>query len=347
MMKQNIYCLFLAFHIVFFAYSQDRCIELHRNAIRPGDKIIKQKMSYTPPGVSGENVQWDFSHVNTVDDYYPLIYFRYDRSDTTRMAGLEHGTRYCFIQTAEGIQHTGYDNHSVSMTFQIPETQLIFPLNYGDTLSAPFDGKGYIHNDMTLTASGRTFLHADGWGTLITPLNDTLKNVLRIKRTRTYDDIGVTNATMRLENYFWYAFGYRYPVFETVRSLAIIDGEEKEDLTTAFYYPPAWMETLSSDPANDTIRNRNNPDAELLISCQIVPNPVKTLMSVHLELSEPAQISLRLCTPLGQLLTALPRQSLAAGQHVVPFPASGLTNGYYLLYVQANQYVKTLVVIKK
>lgn len=343
-MKRSFYCLVMC--IVFSSHAQER-LESHRNSIRPGDKIIKQQMRYTPPGASGANVRWDFSQVDIVDDYYPLLYFRYDRSDTTRMASLEHRTCYYFIQTDEGILHTGYDNHSVTMTFQTPETQLVFPFNYGDTLSAPFCGNGLYYGDMDLVASGRTFLHADAMGTLVTPSNDTLKNVLRIKRTRVYDNVGVENTSMRFENYFWYVTGYRYPVFETMRSIAIIDGEEKEDLTTAFYYPPAWMETLADDPANEAIRNQENPDTELLVSCRIVPNPVETSMSVHFGLSGPAQVSLRLCTPLGQPLAALPQQSLPAGQHTIQFPVSNLNKGNYLLYVQANQYVKILVVIKK
>jgi len=343
-MKTSFTILFWALGVI--SLFAQHSLQSKYNMFRPGDKIFKQQMAYTPVGADGKHVLWDFSRLATVDDFYPLIYHRYDRSNPDLIAGWEHRTHYFFKQDDHSILHTGYRNHSVSMAFETPEIQMVFPLHYGDTLSAPFLGNGYYNGEMPLIASGHTCIKADGLGTLITPSNDTLKNVMRIKRTRTYTEVGVENSSMRMETHLWYAPGYRYPIFETTKSFAIINGEEKEDLTIAFYYPPAWMETLE-DPENEAIRTQHQQGNELLSACLVVPNPTDMEFSVHFELSAAANVAIKLYNPLGLPISSLPQCTLPEGQHIIQYSAAGLSTGNYLLYIQANDCIRKLVVIKK
>jgi hypothetical protein len=64
-----------------------------------------------------------------------------------------------------------------------------------------------------------TSVTADATGMLITTTNDTLKNLLRAKRLNNYSEIGVDSARLQLVTYSWYARGYQYPVFKTVKSV--------------------------------------------------------------------------------------------------------------------------------
>jgi hypothetical protein len=53
------------------------------------------------------------------------------------------------------------------------------------------------------------------------PSKDTLRNVIRVKTVRSAAEKDGNSA---FENVFWYARGYRYPVFETLR----LTKQEKE-----------------------------------------------------------------------------------------------------------------------
>ncbi|MDR1121950.1 MAG: T9SS type A sorting domain-containing protein [Dysgonamonadaceae bacterium] len=327
-------------------YSQE-ALQYHLNGYRPGDKIIKQQMTGIFPGASGRNFIWDFTQADIMDDYYPLIYFRINKGDTIHLGSWEHRTRYLFEQQEQSIWMTGYKNTSAEMAFELPELQMHFPLSYGDTLSAPFHGSGLYYQSTEMTASGRTYIHADATGTLITPGNDTLRNVLRVKRTREYDNIGIEGATMRLETYNWYAPGYRYPIFEVIRSFSMLEGEESEDFSTAFYFPIIAIESLAEDTANEAIREQAQQDRGILLYCQTHPNPVETDCHISFELSTQASVSIRLCNILGLPISSIRQEILPAGLHERSISMNGLQQGNYLLYIQADNYVKKQVVIKK
>jgi hypothetical protein len=318
------------------------------NRFRAGDEIIKQQMEYVSPGAAGRDIVWDFSRLNTIDDYYSLIYYNPTEEDTAHIVGWEHQTQYFYEQRNDSILMTGYNNRSVEMTFVYPELQMRFPLHYGDTLSAAFHGNGLYFQEMEMIASGRTHIKADATGTLIVPGQDTLKNVVRVKRLRVYDNIGVENASMRLETYNWYAPGYRYPVFESVRSTIITENVEKTDYSTAFYFPIAHMESLADDPENEAIRENIKQDQGVLLSCHVAPNPVDSNCTLSFELSVNAQVSIRLCNIVGfPISVAQQQQILPAGQHEKNISMSGLQKGNYVLYIQTNNYVTKQIVIKK
>lgn len=329
-----------------FFLSAQPALQAGLNRYRAGDKLIKQQMSYANPGPDGKNVTWDYSNLSTVGDAYPVLYF-YD-ADTLSLTGWEHETHYRYSYREESLFLEGYNNRRMELAFNEPEIQLYFPLLYGDSLSRPFSGEGLYFREHAMVAAGRTTLTADGMGTLITPGRDTLSSVLRIKRIREYEDIGVEGALMRLETYLWYAKGYRYPVFESIRSLVIKEGEETEDLLTSFYYPPSAMQALAEDPENETLREEMLQDSNIFLSCEASPNPVEDTAVLRFELSVAARISAQLCDIVGNPVAGvIPGENLNEGIHERAFSMAGLRRGHYLLHLTANQYVKNLVVIKK
>lgn len=344
-MKKIVFYTFLFNTLL--SYAQES-IQMHLNGYRAGDRIIKQQMEPASPGAEGRDVIWDFSGLTTVDENYPLFFYRELEEDTARIVGREHETRYIYEQKDNSIRLTGYDNRFVEMNFELPEVHLRFPFYFGDTLHSTFSGKGLYYQDSEMVAAGRTYVKADAVGTLITPGADTLTNVLRIKRIRIYDDIGVENAGMRLETYAWYAPGYRYPVFETVRSSVKKNNSEIDDYSVSFYFPPAALEDLAEDPENERIREAAKEDRGILIACRVSPTLVDNECSLFFELSKNAAVTIRLCDIIGNPVSAVMQQTfLPAGEYEKQIPMTGLKSGYYILNIQTDNYKTNMILIKK
>lgn len=322
-------------------------ISQKRNFFRHGDRIIKQQVEYVDPGRSGKQIIWDFSRLNTINEKYKLVYFHPDKEDTTRFVGMEHQTRYRYELKRDTLWMTGYANRLTEMNYDSAEAQLRFPFRYGDSLRTIFSGKGLYCQKVDLIAKGETTATVDAQGMLITPENDTLKNVLRVHRLRNYTEIDVDSARMRLETYSWYALGYRYPVFETVKSWVIKGDSTMEHFGTSFYFPIKNLAELAEDPTNEAIRNNEANANNVLLRCTTWPNPVENDLTVNYELSQDARVSFRLCDVSGRPWVSLPEKVLSAGNQQELIPMSGLPGGDYALYVTVDGYVKRVKVIKR
>ena len=330
-----------------FAVFAQGSISQKRNAYRPGDRIVKQQVEYIDPGRSGKQITWDFSRLNTVNEKYKLVYYLPNKEDSTRIIGMEHQTRYRYELKHDTLWMTGYTNRLTEMTFDSAEAQLRYPFRYGDSLRTVFSGKGLYCQKVDLNARGETLVSVDAQGMLITPENDTLKNVLRVYRLRNYTEIGEDSARMKLETYSWYALGYRYPVFETVKSWIIKGDSTLEDFGTSFYFPIRNLAELAEDPINEAIRKNEANTNNVLLRCSTWPNPVENDVTVNYELSQDARVFFRLCDVAGRSWVSLPEKALSAGAQQEMIPMSGLPSGDYALYIAVDGYVHRVKVIKR
>lgn len=214
------------------------------NMYRHGDKLVKQQVEYKEPDCAGKQIVWDFSQLNIVNEEYNIHYYTMENRLPENITGLEHGTCYNYILKNDTLWMCGYNNRTTKMTLEKPEAVLKYPFSYGDTLKSHFSGKGSYANKQKLKVIGESFITVDGIGVLITPENDTLKNIIRTYKIREYNEIGISDASIKLETYSWYAQGYRYPVFETVKSQGIMSDSVVDQFKTSFYYPISKMEML-------------------------------------------------------------------------------------------------------
>ncbi len=321
-------------------------ISRQRNYFRSGDKIIKQQVEYVEPGRSGKQIVWDFSRLNPINEKYKLVYFCTTKGDTTHIVGMEHQTRYRYELKHDTLWMTGYTNRLTEMNFDSAEAQLRYPFRYGDSLRTTFSGKGLYCQKVDLIAKGETTATVDAQGMLITPENDTLKNILRVYRLRNYSEIGIDSARMKLETYSWYARGYRYPVFETIKSWVIKGDSTMEHFGTSFYFPIKNLAELADDPINEAIRKNEANTNNILLRCTTWPNPVENDVTVNYELSQDARVSFRLCDVSGRPWVSLPEKGLSAGNQQELIPMSGLPGGDYALYITVDGYVHRVKVIK-
>jgi len=353
------------------------------NMFRADDEIIKQQVTYKDPGRSGENVLWDFSRLNTENEAYTL---QYAALGDSVIVGTEHSTRYYYSLSNDSLLLLGYENSTTLMENDQPELLMKFPVNYKDSTSCYYSGTGEYCNRLSISAMGTVTTKADACGMMILPDGDTLKNVIRvhtIKRiaeksrplhiplrrgqgedentetpTVTPDSINyrLANDTilLELETFRWYTKGYRYPIFETIKSITNKQGQERTFFDTAFFYPPQKHYYLEDDEENlalleeDTESNNpqnNNPWADLTYN--FYPNPVEINLEIEVYMPKQGQVRMQLTDRLGRLVWDKNYGKWQVGINTTQIFMSPYNTGEYVLNMWFDEYLVGEKVLKK
>lgn len=329
------------------AQTQNKGISLERNAYRPSDQIVKQQIEFVDPGMAGEGLTWDFSKKNSINDKYKVRYFCPNKTDSSHITGLEHQTQYHYDLRKDTLWMTGYNNRTTEMVFDKAEAYLRFPFHYGDSLHTSFQGTGLYCQKINLIARGETHVTIDAAGKVITPDQDTIKNVIRLHRERTYNETGIKNTRIKLDTYCWYALGYRYPIFESVRSLTFFADSITDHFETSFYYPIKDLEQIKEDLVNEEIRKSTTSDNDILIRCQSFPNPVVNEVTLDFELSKKSNVSFRICDLSGLQWISVFGKIVQEGTQQQCISMSGMPPGNYILYVKVNDFIHRMKIIKQ
>ena len=371
---------FMGISSLFAQYS----LQSKYNMFRADDEIVKQQVEYKDPGRAGENVLWDFGKLKSQNDEYKLSY---TLSKNSLLAGIEHNTRYYYSLSNDSLLLWGYENSTTLIENEKPELLLHFPVNYGDSTFCYYNGNGEYCNRLKISAMGTVTSKADARGMMILPDGDTLKNVIRvrtikriaektrplhiplwrgpgedienIKRTIAADSINYrfANDTILLgvETYRWYVAGYRYPIFETVKSITNKRSEERTFFDTAFFYPPQEHYYLEDDEENLTlqdairehrIRPDNNPWSGL--SYNFYPNPVKTNLEIEVYMPKQAkQVRMQLTDRVGCLVWSKNFGQWPAGVNTTQIFMSPYTIGEYVLNMWFDDFMVGEKILKK
>jgi hypothetical protein len=344
------------------------------NFPRPDDEITKQQVEYKQPGQSGENVVWNFGQLISVADGYTLDYFSVG---DTAVVGIEHHTRYYYSLDGDSLLCHGYENSTTQMINERAEVLLRFPVQYGDSIFGYYNGNGAYCDRLAIGAMGTVFSKADAYGRMIIPGGDTLNHVLRVHTVKkiasssaplvfygedepetfvTNDSIDyrLANDTVMLEveTYRWYVEGYRYPVFETVKSIMDKQGQEQEYFATAFFYPPQEHYYLETDPENQAIIEAQNNKVEasplLATTFNAFPNPATSTLNVEIVLPIEATIRIQVRSVAGEVLYInQDKGKCATGSHSFTLDVASLPLGYYLLNVWADDYSFSDTILKQ
>lgn len=325
------------------------------NAYRAGDEILKQQVVFRDPGSSGKDLIWDFRTLQPINQDYKLTYFLPDNTQTNRLCGMEHRTRYYYDQHNDSLWITGYENPTTYMEYLQPELRMKYPFVYGDTLHSHFEGKGEYGRRLKLTVKGNTRVEADAEGELILP-DETVKKALRIHTLRHYTETGRDSIEMQVDTYSWYATGTRYPVFESIKtsimkSNADGTGYEKDTVVfeTSFYYPPSKQKLQNEEEDESDLLSVNEPEGieAVFTEAELLPNPVVNTLQIHYKLTRDAHISFSVYNSSGAAMTSTPTFNQTEGKHTTPVNMSGFLPGIYTLYVKVDDMIMSLNVIKK
>ncbi|MDR0541661.1 MAG: T9SS type A sorting domain-containing protein [Dysgonamonadaceae bacterium] len=339
------------------------------NAPRPGDEIIKRQVEYKDPGRSGENVIWDFGKLPSVNDEYSLVYSSPSLTGNSAyimgmdtipaseaesdelITGTEHYTMYYYRLSEGGLHVLGHENPTNLLQYTSPLLSAAYPLASGESRSENYVSRGIYSSSQSFSNRGDVEITADAKGMMILPSGDTLKRVLRIKSVQTIQENSSSKTQAVLENFKWYAQGYRYPVFETVRTKLSNDSVETLQFETAFFYPPQDHYYLDDDAENLALQDSEHaekPDNPWEgLNYNFYPNPVTTFLNMELYLPRAAHVKLQLHTQSGLFLLNESKGSLSCGLHSLRLDLPVLATGNYILTILLDDYPVSETIMKR
>lgn len=304
-MKFFVYIILL-FALPVMAYAQrtkNSCYDY-----RFGDKIFRTPVSELDIGKKGENVIWDFSNLKLDSENNPVEYISEGEGV---IACIDHNTRYYYSQNQAGISLVGYENNYIKSEYDSPETVIPYPFEYGAQRRGVFHGCSMYSERNMMREFGTYITCVDAQGCIILPTGKQLPNVYRIHSEKnvvhiTYPDIHTHKVlveridslqpfpedsiksylaqnpekTFVLDRYYWYAEGYRYPIFE---ASAIRVANSKSEKLIASYCSPEEQEKLY-DSENENSRQRTGTQQGLKSQREIVDTPNASVGSNDYEL---------------------------------------------------------------
>jgi hypothetical protein len=362
--------------------SAQHVLKSELNGFRPNDILYKQQVEYKDPGRTGAGVLWDFSRLNVVNDEYELFY---SELNDTVIIGTEHGTNYHYALRNDSLLLWGFENATTKLNNVQPEIQLKFPVNYGDTAKSYYYAHGKYSNRLEMDVMGTIETVADSYGMMILPNRDTLRHVLRTRTvkyiaedTRPVSDayyeklesplsISADSIDRRLANdstifvmetFRWYEKGYRYPIFETVRSWEqYAAASDNEFLAAAFFYSPQEQYYLEEDEENlallDEMEEENTSPAIVDpwegLTYNIFPNPVKN-SDLNIEIYLPKNVNnvrVQAGTTMGAIVSGKNFGAFPEGAHTFQIDAWSLPAGNYILDIWLDEKLISEIIMKR
>lgn len=329
------------------AHSQElpHSLSFEANSLLLDTRFQVSHFAFCGQGNSGQDAVWDFSDAKLTGTDEILL--AYDSISNSILSISRDGIdRFC--QDEQGIYLMGHDTRLRSLSYKQPSARILFPMNYGDSLSFPFDAEGQYCQTIDILSQGVHYVEADGYGAIVMPNGDTLSNVLRIhsqsvaavemhepadtmpdRRRHTKQEISDT--------YSWYAKGYRFPVFLT-RSVAYYDSmnmvSNKQDALCI------GVETQKAfpDEVNDSIRNLQTTGAQMTSGNDIIDYTVQYAgneVIVDFTLTDGASVNVILCNAMGMVFRRL-TSYYNEGGHSYSLDCAGMPHDTYILYINVN-----------
>ena len=320
-------------------YAQNT-LSTQTNSLRP-DSVGKEVMNFLDPGCSGENVCWDFSNIE-VQNAKAAAMQLYDFSD--RIVWDENGSLVTYKPSADSLLISRIETPLYEMNYSQPIVSMMFPFQYGSSISNPFSGTGSYEGKLLLCEHGTNTVTADGSGTLILANGDTLRNVLRVATTRSADVTIIDKETAKeygtlqkaTDIYEWYARGYRYPVLKCFEERISKDSTLLRTIHYSQRISPTEMAQLE-DPANEDIRIADS-------LAHAAANPLRNLTFtnngnaaiVTYDLATDTHVSMTLADSRAIVYWRSESDESAGTHHEHNVPLTGLLRGQYIIYINAG-----------
>ena len=358
-------------------------ITLQYNGIRPGDEIIKQQVDYKDPGREGENVIWDFSKLKSINDGYRLVYkkpyllndstykmgkdfFKVKEVDPSSLVlGIEHNTMYYFKQNENKLEILGHENPTTLLHYTTPLVTSVYPTDYGQSYTSQYKSQGLYSKRIPFESQGSIKITADAFGMIILPSGDTIEHIIRTKTVQIIHEVVKSkkpqNFNIVSETYKWYAKGYRYPVFESIKTYHQEDSLQAKAFKTSFFFPPGEHLYLDDDKENlavlDSLWNIKHPlqpetrssETETAgnFSYNFYPNPVESQLTIEYYLENATTVTISLYAMDGKQLRNITVGKKDKGLHSEYMDFSTLAKGTYILCIEASKQSVSDKIIKK
>lgn len=384
--KKRLLVLFFCLMPLFAAAQVTR----QHHAARAGDKIVKQQVRFMDPGGVGEDQLWDLSGLKAEGKEYIVEYFtppshkdsayivmgcdtfpKKDIQAGELLVGLEHYTAYYYRILNDRVMLLGFENPVNLMHYKEPMLVMSYPLTRDGKVNKDYRGQVIYSGQHPLDIYGTQTVEADASGRMILPSGDTLQHVVRVRTVQTIADNALTRKQASqalstvMETCRWFVQGYRYPVFETIRSLDASKSQKETTFQTAFFYEPEAHYYLEEDPQNQLVqasfkiqtRSGGGADGVRLPDnwplkgthwgANFYPNPVESRLYVDYMIDTEKEVALMLYDTAGRLLKHVPAGDKRAGSYEEIIDCHSLPTGSYILRIQVGNEGKSKIIIKK
>jgi hypothetical protein len=302
---------------------------------------VYQADSAYSPGVGGSaNMTWDFRNLNGYGQAYDYTVNYVTPSSTPDASYFPTSTvAESYPSTKGGTTYyktNGNDVYMDGFTITVSglgsvlvdinadnELIMTYPFTQGSNVAdATITGTAYFFfvGPQTASISGNANTVADGYGTLLMPYGDTIKDVIRVLRNESYtatSTLGTT--TINRTNIFFYA-----------TSSSTTTANKKFPLV-AFY--ETNINGSSTKWVTSQLKMITGLDhlANTLEYIKVFPNPVKERINISFSLANEAKVSITLKNNLGQnVSTLLATQQLNNGSHNYSIDNTFASGVYFL-----------------
>lgn len=307
------------------------------------------------PGDDGENKTWDFTNLNSGNQYVDrvsqvsgtnLVYMLYyglpgnnfcnlaktenNAPSLPEQTGIKFSDAYNFYRnTATGFVQKGFgaslNGIPIPVPYSSPEKIYAFPLNYNhrDTSEYAYEveipGIGYYGRQAHKTN------HVDGWGTLKTSFGTfdalRIRSVLKASDTIALDTFGrgVRIPLPDEVKYKWVAKNHGMPLLEITA-------------TSFFGFEIPSRVVYRDFKKIDTGIEESQQSS---ISTSVYPNPASEILIIETELNRRDDLRFELYSSDGRLIHQIARKSLSPGKviELIPLSTLNLHSGLYFVKI--------------
>ncbi|MBU1881191.1 T9SS type A sorting domain-containing protein, partial [bacterium] len=314
-------------------------------------------------GSAGGPQVWDFTTGGTsliTSDIYldpaqsPPQYSRANiviQTDQLNIGGIsEPGKMYNFLSRNRyliGALETTYEGETVDFALTPPLTQMVLPLNYGDSWSNTLnldEQFTFPSGDIRIELTANMNSQVDAYGTAQVPYGEF--DALRIRSDVHYD---LTVSIWLL--FFWYpileqvgdAVDYNWHAENTGLVLNVMAQGTNPNFTIANSVR-RLMNT--ADLAGDELTKLSDPNKPNTFEIEgAYPNPFNSETVIAYDLSEESQVYLSVFDIMGRQVAAFDEGLQTMGTHQVHWSPEGLSAGVYYVQLKAGKQTQVTPVV--
>lgn len=300
------------------------------HALKAGLDNPMSLCSYSDPGVTGEDITWDFSSLTFQEAFTGIVKGETDVADFSESNVIlnEFGSKFFFNLSETQLEQTGYMSKSGSskMIYDVPFVKMKYPFAMGDYFSGAFSGEYILSDKKYSDIDGEYYVEADAYGKILLPENKTIENVLRVKEEKNYTLTGKINRDVKITTYRWYNSTHTYPVLVLTEIKTITSNKERISHQAAYNSNVISYAELKSA---STIPEIN--------STELYPTVVTNNLNLKINTTQAGDINIRIIDAAGKLAKQF-TYSASEGNNTISLSSfvPDLSAGNYVVEITSN-----------
>lgn len=339
MKQSNLFCIILALIAVSVSFDSVSLATI----LVPGN-YPRKSVPFRSAGCKGKNVVWDF--IDT-DFSEPTHTVRCDTDSTGRLRIISDRNIAYFKIHGDTTFQIGDEMPLWKTIYTRPYCFFKTGMAFNDSVQTQFEGNGVYSGNRVFKQKGVAKVVIDATGELILSPYDTIRNVTRVYRIKSYsiamgprlEKLDTTRMKQVIEeSYAWYADGVDFPVFETHVSTTYHNLNLIGSSKYSYCFLPENISEIVNSVANqqNSSNNKDNSDQTLPDTMHYAIKVENGVVSVNYSLDTQADISMILADNTGILYDSRHFTQPAGENYNATFRLDGLRPGVYTLYINVN-----------